>query len=460
MLKYFEQKQNFKFLFFWLSSLCWAYGISGQDILSQHVFEADSLASPEEVYLFVRGLEQAEEKGFNPFRPVGRFLYFLPKQISYGIRYASGYGAGLINDPKFIETIEDFFFSDDKSFGWYPIANFTSGLRPRIGANIFYKYNKFRILVRGKIADEEKYQSELRLSYRLKSGNNIWRFTLSGISEYDDDQLFYGIGADPRTDERSFFLPEPAFDYGIYFQNQQKLQLVIGNRPAPNWEYYLTSTFLWRKIHDSHEVDQSIAESFNLAQLPGLNCISRIFYNELAFRFDTSEENKFLSSGIKIEAYAGISRDFCNSNGTLLKTGIDALGNIPLIQDNRILVPRIVMNRIRNLSSGTPIPFVDYPRHPEYRGITERKLLRTDLLSLVPSVEYMWPLSFNLGGHLFFDQLLVAPRFNKLSLKNAPWALGIGIDFHSIDGELAKFITAYGSEGFHFSFNAGWSFIQ
>ena len=112
---------------------------------------------------------------------------------------------------------------------------------------------------------------------------------------------------------------------------------------------------------------------------------------------------------------------------------------------------------INNLNTDVPVAFTEYPRHQTFRGLSERNILRTDKYLFVPSIEYIWPLSINLGGHLFIDYLLVTDELNKISINNAPYAIGFGIDFHVINEELEKFEISFGSEGIHLSLDVGWS---
>jgi len=79
---------------------------------------------------------------------------------------------------------------------------------------------------------------------------------------------------------------------------------------------------------------------------------------------------------------------------------------------------------------------------------------------LTSSLEYQWPLSFNLSAHLFFDALFVGRRPALFTLENAPWAFGAGLDYHMRDGELARGTLSYGSEGFEIIVNIGFDPLQ
>ena len=68
----------------------------------------DSIPDPQKAHLALRGLEQDESGGFKPFHALWNIVSYVPKKIIYGIQYASGYSVRLINNQKFIDTVEDF----------------------------------------------------------------------------------------------------------------------------------------------------------------------------------------------------------------------------------------------------------------------------------------------------------------------------------------------------------------
>ena len=418
-------------------------------------FSPDSIETAEEAYLRIRGLEQDPHSGFNPIRSLGSVVFYIPKRIIHGVRYASGYGFKLINNEKFIDTIQDFLFTDDHRFGWHPMVDFTSSHRPRIGLNLMVNAPRFDMLARGNVAGAEKYQIETILSYRLRKRDRIWRFTLSGLLSHDDDQKFYGIGFDPRSDLRSHFLPDPENDHGIYIQRRYKIQFIVGFRPSPLWETYLTSFFQERRIRDASESRRPLGVSFDLESLPGVQHPIKQAYTELSVVFNTRKQNAYISGGFRTEGYAGISTGVGEEASSFLRTGLDVLVNIPIIKGNRVVTPRLVFDTMRNISDQTDIPFPEYPRQPSFRGVSRRRMLRTDTYSFVPSLEYQWPLSFNLGGHLFIDYLIVADALTRIRTARAPWAAGFGIDFHGLDAELARIQVVVGSEGFRFLLSIG-----
>ena len=419
--------------------------------------DSDTILSPKNGYYFVRGIEQEEENRYKFLQPaLDAFLYF-PRQLNYGIHYASGYGAELINDPKFIDRIEDFFFTDDRKFGWYPAFDFISGFRPRVGVNLIFKSNNYQALAKGKYADRVKYKTEARFSFRFKRNNRIWRFTLINFVEYDDDRVFYGIGSNPTTDTRSFFLNNPKKEYGVFIQRSNKFQLLSGLRLFNNWEYFFSTSYLTQHVQDGPTTRSHLSKSFDINQFGGINKWYNSYLNELILRYDNREKNNFFASGIKIEGNIGISNGIKNNKNVFLVSGFDILGSIPVLLDNRVLKPRISFQMVENLDKIIPLRFINYPKHLSFRGVSDKKILRTDNFLIVPSIEYQWPLSFNLGGLIFFDQIIVANKLSKIHYNNPPWAIGLGVNYHSIDGKLAKTLLSYGSHGFRVTMDIGWA---
>jgi len=407
----------------------------------------DSLPNPEKAYMVIRGLEQDESKGYNPLHTLWNITSYLPKKIIHGIGYASGYSVRLINSQKFIDTVEDFLFTDDRSLGWYPLVDFTSSFRSRFGFNVVYRQRKGEALFRTNYAGKEKLLLEGILSYRLRKGKTVWRFTLSGLSSIDDDRKFFGIGPFPRTDERSHFLDDATNDYGVYVQTRRKIQLIIGFRPSTKWEYFLVSYFQNRHIQDQTKSKFPIGKNFDLKMLPGLQHPINQLYNEFSVRLDTRDRNAYISEGFRAEGYIGYSTGVGKDHSNVLRAGIDLYTTIPLFLQNRALIPRLVFDTISNLHDEIPIHFTEYPRQPSFRGVSNRRIFRTDNYSFVPSIEYQWPLTFNLSGHLFLDFLIVTNTLKEIHIHNTPWAAGFGIDFHGIASEVARVQCVYGSEG-------------
>ena len=440
-------------IFLILTTKLWASEGNDRD---QIVISADSIRSSYKAYLYLRGIEQEKQNKIKPLKVIKDVSLFLPKQFYQWSKYASGYGAKLINDPKFTDNIEDFFYTDNKKFGWYPLLSMTSGFRPRVGVNVSFRQDNFQTVLKAKYADESKYYGEMRFAYSLKTGDQTLRFTMRGFTQSDDDLVYYGKGHIPEQDDRNEFLNQKKHNYGIFQQRMNGFQLISGIRVFENLEFFVSNLYQQRHLSDGEDGENRIASSFDLTKIPGIGQQKTSFYNELLMRYDSRGIRKSFSDGLLVESSIGYSRGMNGNRADFVKTSLTVLRGIPILRDNRILIPRIKFNRI---DSEDTVDFIDYPANMDYRGVNIRKLIRIDKYSLIPSIEYEWPLSFNLGGHIFYDRLLVAEQLNQFTFHRAPWAIGFGVDFHSIDGELARLQIATGSEELYISADIGWSLI-
>ena len=416
----------------------------------------DSIASPQIAYRYIRGIDQDEEAGFRPLWTLKKGIVFIPEQFAKGVKFASGYGVDLIDDPKFLNDLESFFFNSDRSIGWYPIVDITSQLRPRAGFNLVYHHTPFQAIIKGKYADEEKFKIESRFSFFKMDQEQVFRANLNVLYEYDDDRKFYGFGADPQNDPRNHFYQELVDDHGIYFQEHKNVQMTLGYKPHQHMSYYYSSSWDQRYIRDADEGTKTrLYEVMDVDQVPGMNSTYNQWYYELSWRFNSHNENRYLSRGFFSQFCLGIDKGMGSHPNLNLKTGLDMFTRIPVIQENRVLTPRLVVQTIKNLDNEHAIPFAEYPDHYTFRGVNTRTMLRVDNVIMVPSLQYSWPLSFNLGGHVFMDYLLSGKNLKKTGMYHAPWAAGFILDFHSLNEELANAKVIYGSEGWRFHIDIG-----
>ncbi len=421
----------------------------------ERIMNSPKIPTPKQAFLYIRGVERVFKPGFHPMQAMGDVLLFLPRQAMYGIRYASGYGTKLMSDPKFTDRIEDFFASDDKFFHWYPIIDLTSDYRPKIGSNFLLFPQPFELLFSWNYAGSQKFELSGDISYRFRRKPRIWRITLSALYEYDDDRQFHGIGVNPRLDPRNSIRPCAEYEYGVYKQKRWKIQLISGVRLFSNLELFYTGFLQKRVLYDAKNKDAALSRFMELNALYAFKQPVHQFYNELSLRIDTRKRELYLSQGLKLDVYYGRSKGINRDASRFSRYGVDVLFNFAVLQNNRLLTPRLVFDRVINDRANVPLPFTEYPQQPTFRGVSGRQLLRTDECSFVPSLEYHWPLSFNLGAHLFVDVLMVSDTASRLSCTHAPWAVGIGADFHAVNEELARGYRAAGSEGIRLTLNVG-----
>ncbi|MBD3374785.1 hypothetical protein GF406_07120 [candidate division KSB1 bacterium] len=415
---------------------------------SNHPFDDAKTA-----YFHLRGLAKEETRGYEIGQKLLAGLTFLPRQLIYGIRYTSGYGARLLSDPLWIRQIENVLYFDDKQhLGWYPLVDITSSYRPRVGLNLFVQKQRMEALVRGNFAASDKYMMESLCSIQHRSGKSLWRSTLSFLLEKDDDREFYGVGNHPLIDPRSHFSESRHSESGTFIQTRHKVQWINAVQ-TPTPLYFLLTAFYQKRVIRDTKSDENLARTFNLDELFGLGSHEMI-YQEIAVFYDTRKRDTYTAPGTRFGIYAGYARGINHDPQRLQRWGAEWFSRIPVIQQNRLLIPRIVFDTVSPIGD-SPIAFTEYPRHPTFRGVSGRMLLRNDRFSMVPSLEYQWPLSFNLSGHLFIDYLLVSDSLWGFSMVNSPWAIGLGADFHGLESVLATGYMAIGSEGIRFLLTIG-----
>lgn len=413
---------------------------------------SESFADPKIEHMFIRGIERNEKRRSDTIRHVINAGLFIPRHAIDGLLYPVSYGIGHADE------IEDILFFFDDKLGWYPLLESASGFSPLYGLKVRYNDERFGVSLRGRYASGERWESKAKMSYSHETDGAAWEIGLAAFIEQDDNRDFFGIGSDPMNDPRSFFIsPNADFDNGAYFQRRENIQLTFSLRPSAKWKLLFTNFYQKRTITDPSEERQRIGVVFDLSKLPGAQEPAKQIYNEISARFDTRKYKGQPSKGLSLEGYAGLSSGIDGDESQFFRTGVDLAAYIPVIKQNRLIIPRIVFDMLENINNDVPIAFTEYPRQLTFRGVSTRTLLRSDNLSFVPSLEYQWPLVYNASGHIFADYLVVAEELGDLSFSDSVWAVGFGIDIHSIDSRLARLEFSSGSEGFRFNLSIGQS---
>ncbi len=362
----------------------------------------------------------------------------------------------LMDDEHFIDRLEHFVYLYENNLGWYPVVSFTNGTKSQFGAAIFYRKKPLSLSLKAAWRNAVLYNTRLRFSRSHLQGNILWKFGLTGRLRNRDDLEYYGLGAYPEKDSRNRFHGEQKS--GVYQQKIQRLLFVTGMRPDSHWQFFYTSYIEKRQLgnpaaNQSTNLDQVFAPGSIPGVWHGAGSANRQFYNELAGYFDTRKKHDRISPGWHVESYIGLSTGVAADRSRFLRAGGACAFYLPVIKNNRLIVPKIAFNMIENLQENTPVSFAYYPKHRSFRGVSGRTLLRTDKYSFVPSLEYQWPLSSILNGYMFLDYLLVADDLQKLSFNQAPYIYGLGINLK--DG--TRFFVGTGSEGIRITVKIGLS---
>lgn len=412
-------------------------------------------------YETIRGIERDEKKASNTTRRVANTIFFLPRVLIDTILRTAGFGAVFIDQKQIIKKFKDIFYTYDGRIGWYPIINIISGSSNGYGLGVFYKHGYTAGSLKGVYGNKNIWIVKGDFSHIFFKWRNFWRFNFSGRFEKDDDFFFHGLGPEPLTDSRSHFRPETDQTFGIYAQRRAQFKADLGVRTSPDWEFFFTTFYQNRNIEDpAGENPANFTNVFDVDRLPGFNTNIKKWYTEISARFDNRETLTKIGPGARLEGYMGFSRGLNDDNERLFRTGIDAALFYPILRRNRILIPRVILDHVNDLSGRTEISFHEYPRHVEFRAVRSKELLRNDFYTLQTSLEYLWPLTYHLNAHLFYERVTVAKQLSKFSYSSAPWAVGFGMDIHTQYTEIGRFYVTYGSEGWFFRFTAGFSLIN
>ncbi|MFQ5599946.1 MAG: hypothetical protein ACE5G2_05265 [Candidatus Krumholzibacteriia bacterium] len=421
--------------------------------------DADSSA-PDTSRTGVRGLEQERHETGDLARSLVDAVLYLPRVTLNGFLYSTRFGVSVSQDPRVIERAKDIFLFTDHD-GFYPRAALSAESFPALGINLFHRGKRLGGVLGAAYSNDRFWTTSAHLAYQSRWGERVVKLALAGEIEVEDDRILHGIGASPRIDPRSFFLPEAAEESARYLQRQEKLELVLGLRTASNIEIFFDSMYRRRKPTSPPEGSDRLDAVFDVAGLPGAGSRDEQVYSEVSLRFQTRRYRGTPSPGLRVDGYAGVSHGVGEHKGRLLRSGGDLAVFFPVIKRNRLIVLRGTVDMVENLTDEVPISFADYPRHLTFRGVSStRTILRTDEWVLVPSLGYQWPLAHSLSGQLFVDGLLVAHSLDRLSTRDAPWATGLALELHTRHHVFGRILLAGGSEGARVGLDVGSSITR
>ena len=404
----------------------------------------------------IRGLEADPVIRGGRLRTGANALLWLPRTVLDRSLLLIARSAYVADESGLAEHIESLLSFGGGYLGWYPVVNISSGSKTAAGATLYYDKDPLRFSLGGRYRNHEIWTATARLGATFDAAGRDCEAELTGRLRHRDDYRFYGFGSDPGSDPRNIFAAGAAHDYGVFAQRISRLDLVVDVRLSSHWILRGSSLLRRREV-----LDPDAAASDNLSAvfapgLPGVG-VGKQAYNEIAMIHDTRPCADRITPGTRLEIHAGLSDGFDGDPSRFSRAGIDAAHYLPVIGHDRVLVPRLILDTIDNRNDAAPVSFADYPRQRTYRGISNARLLRTDAVSLTPSLEYQWPLTYRLNAHLFWETLLVAGKIGDLESGGAPWAMGLGLDLQASTAELARLSIAGGSDGLRIIFSYGFS---
>lgn len=424
-------------------------------VVAALIFPAFPLsAAPEEIRL--SGIERHERAASDPLRATASALMWLPRNLLNLSLYGNEKAAAAVTDPDFIDWAKEVLYLYKRDLAWFPLFDYASGFRPVYGAGLYYTHEGWRSLTRVMAHDAEYWQMDTKFSYSNYIDRLFWKASVGGLIERKDDYRFHGIGGDPRKDPRNRYIGVTDQEYGTYTEERKRLEWNLEVKPRESWGFRYTGYYQRRGFDDTGKGDNPLRDVFDLRQVPGFTDGAPIedIYNEIALEIDSRRNRQMLSPGWKLDLYTGFSAGLDENPSDLLRFGGDAAVFIPTVREDRLIVPRVVLDMVED-TNGEGIPFTEYPRQTAFRGVSSRELVRSDRVSVTPSIEYAWPISHMFSGHLFLDYLAVGKSLSKIQWDDGLWATGVGVHFHYADTEFGRIELAGGSEGFQLSVRFG-----
>ena len=361
------------------------------------------------------------------------------------------------DDPRQIKQPDDT-FELSRRWGALPKISFRTG-SGQFGANVFFRQGQFAVVGGFLLGSSDDYENSLSFSWQKPvSETRVLRIGLEVLRVSDTKHRFYGIGAHPETDPRSFFLPGAATDYAIYRHESERVAGIAGLRLSPKLEVFLTGVVLKQQAATvaGDTGPAAFDKVFDVAQLPGVATPSKQFSTELSANYDTRRYRGWLEPGYSVSAYAGPSLGVAGDPSGALRLGSDLAAYLPVLRHDRLIVPRITLDTLTNLRDGVPINFTDFPRQLPFRGVNSAtNLLRQDKVVVNGSVEYQWPLARSLSGALFAQTVMVGPTLARLTSSNAPWNGGLKVELHSRDAPVMAAWATWGPNAFYAWFQIG-----
>lgn len=411
-------------------------------------------------YNDIRGLEHKEKKAGDSFRRISSGILFPFRQAFNGLFFIAGKSAAFIIEKDIVSKVENmiyFYEAEEIKAGWYPVLAYSSGPRFSLGAGLFYKNTLLNTSLKSYWGGRDYWGSGFKAALTFSLGQTAWEPVFRFDWVQKDEFEFYGFGPEPQKDSRNPYLIETSDPFGVFTQERRSLLLQTPVTLSDHWYVHHLILYQMRKLKNGGHEGASIGDVFDLSLLPGGNFSDPVeqIYNEIDVAYDSRDLQKIFSTGWKVEGYGGISKGVGDDRSVFARCGGEITVFLRIIKPGRFLIPKVAMDMTENLKDDIEIPFIEYPRHHAFRGVSSKKIIRSDNWSVMPSLEYQWPLNHFMAGHIFFDYLAVGPYLREIGWRNGLYVFGTGLDIHGRDREIGRFLVAYGSEGFHLLFSLG-----
>jgi Omp85 superfamily domain len=354
-------------------------------------------------------------------------------------------------------------FSGEGFFSIYPSLARESGhgLTYGVGAGLSH-YVRGNFLFGGEV----RRIYELRLKTDELLGEDF-ELELAGHVHQLDESLFFGIGNnDLVSSEMESGIDARADDTAVSTRfDQEILRGELFGRWQPwSWLTARATAAYIRKDYDpigEAGADRvPVGEVYDTDSLVGFAGGARFGYGELRAIYDDREStNPFVSlaqpaTGWKLEGFAGYAHGFEDDPSRYLRYGLDVQRFFDLYHGDRVLLLRAYVEGVT--ADIDEIPFTELPRvggSRLVRGYARNRF--RDLRATGFTAEYKYPISRTISAFVFLDGGGAWRKFTDFDPTELHPGYGGGIQLHTAQLFLTRFLVGAGDDGvtFYLSFS-------
>jgi len=402
----------------------------------------------------VTGVEREESEPGDAARTALDALLFLPRTATELFFITTGTAAGLIEQEQVVPRIHDLTVPSEGEVRIFPTAFVETGTGPNVGVRVIGRARGVGTTARAGVGGAHDLVAESR----LKLASIVPLPFAVGLEALHDERSslgYLGLGQNPESDPRNRFRAGAPALGASYRERRERLIATAGVRAGTDVEILASTSFSRRHVLDSPDTDaHQLFDVFEPGSVPGARSVTHVVLSELAVRIDTRASRGGPSQGVSFETYAGRGDGIRDTSVRYVRSGGRAAAFIPIVESDNVLSPKLVLDGLGTLRG--PVPFIELPRQPDFRGFDNRR----DFVSLVGSLDYRWTVMRYLAARIFTDAATVAPRVDELELTHLRWVGGFGFDVFSRHTQLGSLAISAGPEGatFFFSFGVASSF--
>ena len=396
----------------------------------------------------ISGLERPERQSGDLARDIGSVALFIPRATVELFFITTGVAAGLVEEQQVVPRVKDLLSPPPGEIRVFPTLFAETGSGFNIGVRAIGRARQLASTVRAGIGGPHDLVAESRLRWTTPAPRPL-ALSLEVLHDERSTLGFSGIGQDPESDSRNSYLPGSTTRTGSYREQRERFIAGAGLRPFGDVELLSSTSYARRRLLQPSD-GEALSDVFAPASIVGDATVTQVVYSEFALRLDTRATRGTPATGVLIEGYGGGALGRVGkADFRYLRSGGTAAAFLSIVESSNILSPAVTMDGLSPRSG--PLPFLEYPRQPQFRGFDNRR----DFVSLVASLDYRWTLMRYLAARLFTDAATVAPRVAELDLGKLRTAAGFGFDVFSRSSQLGSVAASFSGDGFRFLLTFG-----